>query len=102
MNARLQHRFGEEQRQHLGKRDAGIADPDEQLAGRGEWSVDQNGRSGALISTSEVVLVLGESQVTRLGPICGGKTREHQRMIANNFTPKLFSDFSSSKRHQEN
>ena len=71
MDAGGEGRLREEQRQDLGKGDAGVGHADERLAAGGAGAVNDDGRSGALLGPGEVILVLGKGEVARLGAVGG-------------------------------
>src|SRR5262249_23691453 len=89
----------EKQRQDFRKRNAGIGNPNQNLARGVKGAVHDDRRSCALLGSGEIILVLSEGQVARLGAVGGGEAVEHKGGVAQDLAPQVFRDFSSGKRH---
>jgi len=99
MDTRLEDRLREEQVHHLGKGDPGVLNPEQHLARRGERPIDNDRRGRALLGAGEIVLILGERQVSRLGAISRSKPLDHQARITGDFGVQKFGNLSGGKRH---
>src|SRR5882757_1357423 len=91
--------FGEEQRERLGKGNAGVRHADENFRRRAETLVGNDGGGRAGFGARKKFLVFREGEVAGFGLIGGGKAGQNGVAIAKNFARKMFRNVSSGKRH---
>src|SRR5689334_23069616 len=102
MEARLENRVGKEKWQYLGKGDPRIRHADQNLAFRREITVDNDGRSRALVGACEISLVLRKGQVPGLRAIGWSETVQFRSRVANDLAGEVLGNFSGGKGHLGN
>ena len=100
MNAGGKGRLRKEQREDFRKGDAGVGHADQGLAAGSAGTVNDDRGSGALLGPGKITLVLGESEVARLGAVRGGKALKDQGGVAEDFASEEFGNFSNGIRHK--
>ena len=81
MDAVGENRFRKEQREHFGKGNPRVRDPDQYLALRTEFSIHDDRRRRAFFGPLEIFGVLGKCQVPRLGPVRRGKVVDNNGAV---------------------
>ena len=87
-------------RQHPGHGHPRITHADENFFRGRECFRHKNGRGLAFFGGGEMGFLFGKGQIAGTGAIGGREAGELDRAVAEDFTPKLFCNLSSSDRHR--
>src|SRR5215467_11530912 len=100
MHAWGQYWFREEKGKRFGEGDAGVRHAEQNLDARSEWTIHNNSGGGTLLGAVEIAFVFSERQITALRSISRGKAFESEGALADDFSAKMFGNFSSSEWHK--
>src|SRR5438105_4948578 len=100
MRARREAGFRKKKPQHSGKRNPRIGHANQGLFPGSKWPVNDDGGGRALFGAGEIVLVLGEGEIARLGAVSGSEPFEHQSWVAGELAGQVFCDLSGGEWHR--